>query len=177
MGEGLCALPRSPQQQPMPSPPPLFPPPQQQHSTSSKITIHQQPPHPPVPAQLLLQLQPQLLPHSIIIPVSSLYGLGGGRRRLPTPYYGHRQKGFPLPAPFIPAGKFSLTFPESVSIMVHAESAPVLRPGGKGIRVWRSLVSRLVRVQETVGSNPATRTIGVSSFWMLRFFLSPAPFP
>ena len=27
------------------------------------------------------------------------------------------------------------------------------------IRVWRSLVSRLVRVQETVGSNPATRTM------------------
>ena len=26
------------------------------------------------------------------------------------------------------------------------------------IRVWRSLVSRLVRVQEAVGSNPATRT-------------------
>ena len=27
------------------------------------------------------------------------------------------------------------------------------------IRVWRSLVSRLVRVQEAVGSNPATRTM------------------
>ena len=38
------------------------------------------------------------------------------------------------------------------------------------IRVWRSLVSRLVRVQEAVGSNPATRTIGVS-FGVLRFFI------
>ena len=28
----------------------------------------------------------------------------------------------------------------------------------QNLRVWRSLVSRLVRVQEAVGSNPATRT-------------------
>ena len=34
--------------------------------------------------------------------------------------------------------------------------ASFLCPGP--IRVWRSLVSRLVRVQEAVGSNPATRT-------------------
>ena len=33
-----------------------------------------------------------------------------------------------------------------------------LLPFGLIIRVWRSLVSRLVRVQEAVGSNPATRT-------------------
>ena len=37
------------------------------------------------------------------------------------------------------------------------------------IRVWRSLVSRLVRVQETVGSNPATRTKG-KSLWDLPFY-------
>ena len=35
--------------------------------------------------------------------------------------------------------------------------------------VWRSLVSRLVRVQEAPGSNPGTPTIGVS-FGILRFF-------
>ena len=48
------------------------------------------------------------------------------------------------------------------------------------IRVWRSLVSRLVRVQEAVGSNPATRTKNpqsivwqwIADFYRLYLFLS-----
>ena len=41
------------------------------------------------------------------------------------------------------------------------------------IRVWRSLVSRLVRDQEAVGSNPATRTIknSLKPQWFQAVFL------
>ena len=46
------------------------------------------------------------------------------------------------------------------------------RAAKQNIRVWRSLVSRLNGVQEAAGSNPVTRTIGVS-FGMLRFFYPP----
>ena len=42
-------------------------------------------------------------------------------------------------------------------------------------RVWRSLVSRLVRVQETVGSNPATRTTSSrTAYRSRRRFLFPS---
>ena len=39
------------------------------------------------------------------------------------------------------------------------DTLPIIEYNSKAIGVWRSLVSRLVRVQEAAGSNPATPTI------------------
>ena len=58
----------------------------------------------------------------------------------------------------LPRRDFHLTGAEYLAIIISV------------IRVWRSLVSRLVRVQETVGSNPATRTNVGAKFSVLRRF-------
>ena len=58
----------------------------------------------------------------------------------------------------------ALTFQSALSII------------GWSIRVWRSLVSRLVRVQEAVGSNPVTRTKKGTCIFASAFFAANVTF-